>query len=139
MTSISNQPFIARIANPEELAFVDFDQDRAMIDVPGAMLPYMPFQASEPVDEEAIAAIAEKIRARGYDSKEPITLEPRPGGRWLVDAHDAARFKAACQVADEMMTNLFGQKVAKVRFVLLASSYDGKFKAASNQLNYRAN
>ena len=34
---------------------------------------------------------------------------------------------------------VFAQKVAKVRFVLLASSYDGKFKAASNQLNYRAN
>jgi hypothetical protein len=139
MASFSNQIFIARIANPEELAFIDFDDERAVVEVPGAMLACMPFEVQEPVDEEAVAAEVDAIRTYGYDSDEPITLEPRPGGRWVADPHDAARFKAARQVAGEMMTNLFSQKVPKVRFVLLASSYDGKFKAARNQLNYRAN
>lgn len=139
MSSFSDQIFIAQIANPEDLAFVDFDNERAVIDVPGAMLAYMPFKVQEPVDEGAVASEANAIRAFGYHSDEPITLEPRPGGRWVADAHDAARLKAARQVAGEMMTNLFSQKVPKVRFVLLGSSYDGKFKAARNQLNYRAN
>jgi hypothetical protein len=139
MALFSNQVFIAKIANPEELAFVDFDDERAVVEVPGAMLACMPFEIEEPIDEDAVAAEVETIRTFGYDAEEPITLEPRPGGRWVADPHDAARFKAARKVAGEMMTNLFSQKVPKVRFVLLASSYDGKFKAASNQLNYRAN
>lgn len=139
MSSISEQTFIAQVASPEDLAFIDFADERAVIEVPGAMLGYMPFEIPEPVDQAAYEDALEEIRSSGYDPSEPLTLEPRPGGRWMVDAHDAARFKAARKVAGEMMSNLFSQKVRKVRFVLLETSFDGKFKAAQNQLNYRAN
>jgi hypothetical protein len=139
MSSISEQTFIAQVANPEDLAFIDFADQRAIIDVPGAMLAYMPFEVPEPVDEAAYEDAIEAIRNSGYDSSEPLVLEPRPGGRWVVDAHDAARFKAARKVAGEMMSNLFSQKVRKVRMILLETSFDGKFKAAQNKLNYRAN
>lgn len=138
MSSINDQIFVAQISNPEDLAFVDFDHERAVIDVPGAMLAYMPFEAGDGVDAAALEREIEAIRASGYESDEPITLEPRPGGRWAVDAHDAPRFLAARKVAGEMMSNLFSQKVRKVRFVLLATSYDGRFKATQNKLNYRA-
>lgn len=138
MSSSSNQTFVPQIANPEDLAFIDFDDDRAVIDVPGAMLGFMPFEVPEPVDEDTLDDEIERIRAFGCKSDEPITLEPRPGGRWLVDADDAARFKAARTVAGEIMSNLFSPKVRNVRFVLLATSYDGKFKAAQNQLNFQA-
>ena len=139
MSSTTDQTFIAQIANPEELAFVDFDHERALIDVPGVMLGFMPFEVQEPVDENDLSDEVERTRAFGYKSDEPITLEPRPGGRWVVDAHDAVRFIAARRVARELMPNLFSQKVPKVRFVLLETSYDGKFKATARQLNYRAN
>lgn len=139
MSLITEQTFIAQVASPEDLAFIDFAEERAIIDVPGPMLGYMPFEVPEPVDQAAYEEALEEIRAAGYDSSEPLTLEPRPGGRWMVDAHDAARFKAARQVAGEMLSNLFSQKVRKVRFVLLETSFDGKFKAARSQLNYRAN
>ena len=65
MSSFSDQVFIAQIANPEDLAFVDFDNERAVIDVPGAMLAYMPFTVQEPVDEGAVASEANAIRAFG--------------------------------------------------------------------------
>ena len=139
MSSTPDQTFIAQIADPEELAFVDFDLERALIDVPGVILGFMPFEVQEPVDDNDLSDEVERIRAFGYTTGEPITLEPRPGGRWIVDAHDAVRFIAARRVASELMPNLFSQKVPKVRFVLLETSYDGKFKAAARQLNYRAN
>lgn len=138
MSSSSDQTFVPQIANPEDLAFIDFDHERVVIDIPGAMLGYMPFEAPEPVDEDALYDEIEKMRAFGCKSDEPITLEPRPGGRWLVDEQDAVRFTAARKVAGELISNLFSQKVRNVRFVLLATSYDGKYKAAHNQLNYRA-
>ena len=137
MSCSSDQIFVPQIANPEDLAFIDFDQERVVIDVPGAMLGYMPFKVPEPVDEDALYDEIEKVRAFGCKSDEPITLEPRPGGRWLVDEHDAARFQAARKVAGDLISNRFSQKVRNVRFVLLEISYDGKYKAAHNQLNYR--
>ena len=139
MSSMTDRTFVAQIANPEELAFVDFDHERAVIDVPGAMLNFMPFEVQDPVDNEVLNDEIEKIRAFGTKTDEPITLEPRPGGRWVVDAHDAARFMAARKVAGELMSNLFSRRVRSVRFVLLATSYDGKFKATQKQLNYWAN
>jgi hypothetical protein len=138
MSSVTDRTFVAQIANPEELAFVDFDDERAVIDVPGAMLGFMPFEVQEPVDNAAVRDEIERIRAFGYKSAEPITLEPRPGGRWAVDDHDATRFLAARKVAGELMSNLFSRKVPNVRFVLLATSYDGKFRAARKPLNYGA-
>ena len=138
MSSFTDRTFVAQIANPEELAFVDFDDERAVIDVPGAMLAFMPFEVQEPVDNEAVKGEVERIRAFGYTSAEPITLEPRPGGRWAVDAHDAVRFIAARNVAGELMSNLFSRKVPNVRFVLLATSYDGKFRARRKPHNYGA-
>jgi hypothetical protein len=139
MSSSRDQIFIEQVANPEDLAFVDFYEEKALIEVPGTMLAYMPFETREFIEDAAFRAELDRIRTDGFDSEQPITLEPRPGGRWVVDAHDAARFEAARKVAGEVFSNFFSQKVRKVRFVLLATSYDGQFKASRKHLNYRAN
>jgi hypothetical protein len=121
--------YIERVDGPEYLKFIDFVDDCAEIDVPGSALESMPFELQNFVEDQAYWDAVDDIRNNGYDWSTPIRLEPRPGGRWVVDALDSSRFAAAKTVVGEFFSNLFTQKVSKVRFLLMGSSCDGQFKA----------
>ena len=81
------------------------------------------------IEDDEYWALVDRIKASGYNSAEPIHIRPSRGGVWLVDVDDAARYMAAKHVAGDFFTNLFAQKVRKVRFVLHDTSIDGRHKA----------
>jgi hypothetical protein len=120
---------VETVDSPSLLNHLDYVESRAEIMVPGVALAQMPFVVDRFIEDDEYWALVDRIKASGYNSAEPIHIRPSRGGVWLVDVDDAARYMAAKHVAGDFFTNLFAQKVRKVRFVLHDTSIDGRHKA----------
>ena len=129
MEALNRAKSVETVDSPSLLNHLDYVESRAEIMVPGVALAQMPFVVDRFIEDDEYWALVDRIKASGYNSAEPIHIRPSRGGVWLVDVDDAARYMAAKHVAGDFFTNLFAQKVRKVRFVLHDTSIDGRHKA----------
>ncbi len=129
MEALNRTKSVETVDSPSLLNHLDYVESRAEIMVPGVALAQMPFVVDRFIEDDEYWALVDRIKASGYNSAEPIHIRPSRGGVWLVDVDDAARYMAAKHVAGDFFTNLFAQKVRKVRFVLHDTSIDGRHKA----------
>lgn len=129
MEALNRTKSVETVDSPSLLNHLDYVESRAEIMVPGVALAQMPFVVDRFIEDDEYWALVDRIKASGYNSAEPIHIRPSRGGVWLVDVDDAARYMAAKHVAGDFFTNLFAQKVRKVRFVVHDTSIDGRHKA----------
>lgn len=129
MSHTQNEIHIERVDSSGLLRHIEFDEDRAEIEVPSYALASMPFEASCKLDNADYWREVDRVRLSGHNNAAAIVLYPRPDGKWDVEDGDALRFAAIKKVSGEFFTNLLGSKVGRVRFSLRGSSRDGAYQA----------
>ncbi len=110
-------PSVQRVESAEDLDRIQFFEDMAEIEVPVSVLDKLPFKNEERGDSVRLGMVMRSIRRDGYNNAEPIIVRLGRRGRWVI-VDGGHRLTAARRVSREFFTNLFGEKVKTVYFLL---------------------
>jgi hypothetical protein len=113
----AQSPRIFRIRSEADLDRIPFTDGMAAVEVPARLLDRLELKNFERGESPRLAALERSIRARGFRPTEPITARVGRKGRWVV-VDGGHRITAARHVLREFWTNLFGNKVETLYFVL---------------------
>jgi len=105
------------VDSPEDLAAVTFTDGMAAIEVPAHALHLLPFKNHTRGNDPRLKAVLNQIRWHGYNNANPIIVRLGRRGRWVV-TDGGHRLTAAMKVRGEFLTNLFGEKVKSIYFLL---------------------
>jgi ParB-like nuclease domain len=110
-------PSVQWVQSAADLDHVQFFEEMAEIEVPVAALDKLPFKNEDRGDSVRLEAVMRSIRRDGYNNAEPIIVRLGRRGRWVI-VDGGHRLTAARRVSRELLTNLFGQRVKTVHFLL---------------------
>lgn len=114
---LSRVPRLQQIRRPEDLDNIEFVDGIAEVEVPIEMLDLVPLKHQERLDSPRLAAVLRSVRSKGYSSLEPIVCRIGAKGRWIV-VDGGHRITAAQRVSREFFSNLWGNKVGDLTFLL---------------------
>lgn len=114
---ISRWPNVQRVTKAEDLETIRFVDDMAEIEVPIECLDLLPFKNEDRSDSDRLRAVERRIRNNGYNNFEPVIVRLGRRGRWVI-VNGGHRVTAARNISKEFFTNLFGQKVRRINFLL---------------------
>ncbi len=114
---LSRVPRLQQIRRAEDLENIEFVDGIAEVEVPIELLDLVPLKHQERLDSPRLAAVLHSIRSKGYSSLEPIVCRIGAKGRWIV-VDGGHRITAAKRVSREFFSNLWGNKVGDLTFVL---------------------
>jgi hypothetical protein len=115
--TVGKIPKLSRISKAEDLAEIDFADGVAEVEVPIELIDIIPLKHYERLNSPRLLSVINAIRREGYSSLEPIVCRVGRRGNWIV-IDGGHRVTAAKKVSQEFFTNLFGQKVGDLTFVL---------------------
>jgi hypothetical protein len=110
-------PSVQWVESAADLDRVQFYEEMAEIEVPVGALGKLPFKNEDRGDSVRLDTVMRSIRRDGYNNAEPIIVRLGRRGRWVI-VDGGHRLTAARRVSKEFFTNLFGQKVKTVHFLL---------------------
>jgi len=110
-------PGVQWVETATDLDHLEFYQDMAEIEVPVAALDRLPFKNEDRGDSVRLDEVMRSIRRDGYNNADPIIVRLGRRGRWVI-VDGGHRLTAARRVSREVLTNLFGQKVRTIHFLL---------------------
>ncbi len=110
-------PKLHRLKHPSDVHCIEFIDGVAEVEVPIELLDHVPIKNYERNDSPRLQAVLRAIRNEGYSSIEPIVARVGALGNWVV-IDGGHRITAAKIVSREFFTNLWGQKVGDLTFIL---------------------
>jgi hypothetical protein len=110
-------PPLTRLRRPEDVNTIEFVDGVAEVEVPIEFIDHVPIKNAERLDSPRLQAVVKSIRQNGYSSLAPIVCRVGALGNWVV-MDGGHRITAARLVAREILTNLWGQKVGDLTFIL---------------------
>lgn len=115
--TVGKIPKLHRLRNPQDIDGIDFTEGIAEVEVPIELLDCVPLKHYERSDSPRLQRLIRAIRQNGYSSLEPIVCRIGALGNWVV-IDGGHRITAAKRVSQEFFTNLFGNKIGDLTFVL---------------------
>ena len=113
----SRIPPIFRIREPADFDRIPFTEGLAQVEVPIGLLHHVEFRNAHRGEGTRLDAIRRSIRSKGYQPVDPIVARIGRLGRWVI-VDGGHRLTAAEEISHEFWTNLFGDKVRSLYFVL---------------------
>ncbi|MDX2288963.1 MAG: ParB N-terminal domain-containing protein [Hyphomicrobiaceae bacterium] len=110
-------PKLHRLKDPADVHGIEFVDGVAEVEVPIELLDHVPIKNYERSDSPRLQAVLKAMRNDGYSSIEPIVARVGALGNWVV-IDGGHRITAARIVSREFFTNLWGQKVGDLTFIL---------------------
>lgn len=115
--NVGSIPKLTRLKTVDDIASIEFTDGVAEVEVPVELLDAIPLKHFERLDSPRLERILTAIRHNGYSSLEPIICRVGAMGNWVV-VDGGHRITAAKRVSHEFFTNIFGEKVRDLTFVL---------------------
>ncbi|MDX2257337.1 MAG: ParB N-terminal domain-containing protein [Hyphomicrobiaceae bacterium] len=115
--NLKGVPPLTRIRHPDDIHAIEFVDGVAEVEVPIELIDHVPIKNFERLDSPRLQAVVKSIRQNGYSSLAPIVCRVGALGNWVV-MDGGHRITAARLVAREVLTNLWGQKVGDLTFIL---------------------
>jgi hypothetical protein len=116
----AHAPTIQNIESREDLQRLTFVDGVAAVMVAGEALRYIRFKNHRRGDSPRLRNVRQSIRDHGYNAADPIIARIGQKGRWII-IDGGHRVTAARQVSQEFFTNLCGQKVGDLYFILFTT------------------
>lgn len=110
-------PSVQYVRKRGDLKRLRFQDGIALVEVPIALLKYVRFKNERRERSDRLRRVERSIRDRGFVPFDPIVARIGQKGRWVI-VDGGHRVTAAQRVAREFWTNLFGQKVRSLYFLL---------------------
>ncbi|MEM8628434.1 MAG: ParB N-terminal domain-containing protein, partial [Pseudomonadota bacterium] len=118
---VLHPPRLSRIRTAADLKVIAFNDGVAEVQVPVELLDALPLKHGERNNSPRLDVVMQSIRARGYESLDPVVCRIGAKGRWVV-IDGGHRLTAAKQVAGEFWTNLFRRDLGDVTFILFETA-----------------
>jgi ParB-like nuclease domain. len=113
---------ITRIKSIRDLKKLDFRQGYAIVEIDIEDLHHFQVINGARAESPRLQRVCEAIRDEGYNNLDPIMARLTPSGKIYVE-DGGHRLTAAYQVNREFLTNLFGNKVDVITFLLRDGHY----------------
>jgi ParB-like nuclease domain len=110
-------PGVQWVERAADLDHIEFYEEMAEIEVPVSALAALPFKNEDRGESQRLHEVMRSIRRDGYNNADPIIVRLGRRGRWVI-VDGGHRLTAVRRVSREFFTNLFGQKVKTVHFLL---------------------
>lgn len=110
-------PGVQRLTRIEDLDKIEFVNDMAAVEVPIELLDKLPLKNDNRGESPRLEFVEQSIRDKGYNNLNPVICRIGRRGRWVV-VDGGHRLTAARIVSREFFTNLFGDKVRNIYFLL---------------------
>lgn len=115
--TLKRAPSLTRLRSLEDINGIEFIDGVAEVEVPIELLDQIPLKHSEREYSPRLERVVQAIRRDGYSTLDPIICRVGALGNWVV-IDGGHRITAAKRVSREFFTNLFGEKVHDLTFIL---------------------